>query len=576
MNPSVTATREIQLKTRSTRILYAGLLACTAQLALAQSAPAPAAPEIQAHAASECRALTERANDADLKVANAQAQREEPAKLATLLDRAIEFWRDASQHCEGRAQQRAQRNLTDSERARQALGAQLLSGPECTQSQKSAAELQELAQRALKERRWLDATMLFRKSENLWDDAVEQCSGESQQLAQQKHEQTRRDAHNAEFCAPLFEKASEQTRQLRRIGQSLSVIERQTHSQAAETLWRDAVEQCQGPAQESARGNAQALARERGSAWVRTELPGASAAPAATAATASAPKSGAASAPTRPPAPAPARATGQPPAAQPVTGQPAGDKTEPSAAAQPTELEYNSGDTRFKGIFSGPADKLSGSGQIDWANGDQYRGELREGKRNGQGEFVWANGQRYQGGWVDDLPQGQGQLVFTNGNRYEGEIVQGAPHGKGLMVYASGDRFEGLFAQGKPAGQGRYRWANGQSWNGSWLNEQPHGKGQLRFANGDVFEGQLDQGRPSGQGSLTYASGDRYEGAMLGGVPHGEGEYRWHNGDRYRGQWHSGVKQGQGVLEWSNGDRWEGRFEANQQTSDGQLIRHQP
>lgn len=538
----------------------------------ANASPAPDATRL------DCAAVSDQAMAADLRAATAQSRKEDGSQLAPLLDASIALWTQAARHCEGRAQERARRNLADSERSRQALATQLGANPACTSSQKDAGSLQELAQQAVRERRWTDASLLYRKAENMWDVAAERCGGEAQQTALQRRDQTAIDAHNAEFCAPVFERARDQSQQLRRIGPALATAERQAHSQAAETLWREAQTQCKGPALEVASGNVQTLARERGTPWVATAVPGAplvTSAPVSAATTAlPAPSSAAV-----PAALATAGARGgsvaATAAAAPTRAAAVVPAAAPPAAAQPPagEIDLQAGDTHFSGRFTRDGETLSGNGRVRWANGDVYTGELLKGRRHGQGELSWASGQRYSGSWVNDTPQGKGQMAFANGNRYEGEVADGLPQGTGRMLYASGDRFEGRFNRGSPDGQGTYHWANGQVYEGPWLNEQPHGKGRLRFANGNVFEGDLVRGAPQGTGVMQFASGDRYEGGMTQGLPHGSGSYRWTNGDSYAGQWQQGRKHGKGVMTWANGDRWEGVYENDAQTADGVLTR---
>lgn len=561
-----------------------------ASVAADSNAAMPAAtPAPQQAAVDTCASVSDRAMASDLRSATAQSQKEDSAKLARLVDESIALWTLAVQRCEGRGQERARRNLADSERSRQNLSAQLGASPACNAGQKDAGSLQEMALQAVRERRWVDAAMLYRKAENMWDVTAERCAGDAQQTALQRRDQTATDAHNAEHCAPVFERARDQSAQLRRLSAGLTPAEKLTHSQAAETLWREATEQCRGPALDMARNSAQSLARDRGTPWVATPVPGAPAAVARTPA-----PTPAAPAPALTAAPAAAlvasAATGSAAAASGGASAPGlfqslsnalaapvaavSAVVAPAASASgPQDMDLQAGDTRFTGRFARDGDALTGNGQVRWTSGDTFNGDIVKGQRHGQGSFVWASGQRYSGSWVNDQPQGQGQMGFANGDQYEGAVAQGLPHGQGRMRYASGDAFEGQFNRGKPDGQGQYRWANGQSYEGPWLNEQPHGHGKLTFANGNVYEGQLQHGKPEGSGSLTFASGDRYEGSVAQGLPNGEGRYRWTNGDQYVGQWQQGRKHGKGRMEWSNGDRWEGRFDNDGQSAEGTLTR---
>jgi hypothetical protein len=491
-----------------------------------------------------CTAVSDQAMAADMKVATAQSQRLDASSLLQLVDASISLWTSAVERCEGRAKERAQRNLLDSQRARQGLGVELSAVPACTIGHKDANTLQELAQQAVRDRRWLDAAVTYRKAESMWEVAAERCEGNLQEQAIKRREQTAIDGHNSEYCAPRFERAREQTLQFRRVSPDLTAQDRQAQSQVAESLWRIAIDQCKGPAQDLARSSAQTLARERGTPWVATTLPSASLANSnsvAVAANLAKPV-----------------AAGSSSIASPVTS---------------TDIEIQAGTTRFVGRFVQEDSQISGNGQIFWSNGDTYRGDVFRGKRHGQGAFQWSNGQSFIGPWEADQPRGRGVLRYANGDQYEGEVTGGVPNGGGVFKFASGDVLEGKFSDGKAEGQGTYRWVSGMTYDGIFTNNQPHGKGKMKFADGNLYDGDLVNGQPQGAGTMVYVTGDRYEGTFNQGKPSGTGSYRWANGDSYVGDWREGVKHGKGQMLWSSGDRWVGVYLDDQQTNDGKLIR---
>ena len=548
---------------------------------------------------------------ADLKAATAQSQKADAPDLAKLFDAAIGLWQEAVGLCQGRAKERAQRNLADNQKVRASIGELLGAGEQCAGSQKDANTLQDLARQATTERRWQDAAVLYRKSENMWDLAAERCTGPQQQLAAQRREQVAVDGHNAEFCAPRFDRARDFNQRFRNSQAAMQPAEKQTQSQMAETLWREAIGQCKGPALDLARSNAQNLARERGTAWVATQPPDlpatplarAPAAPAAagTAGTVAALGAAGTNAPGQAGA---AAATGARAAAggAAAVGSGAGTAATAAAAATTTAAAATGGigntsaparavdttpkqvdlvldgGTKLTGLFARAEDGLTytGQGRILWRNGDAYDGAVRAGKRHGQGEFTWANGQKYKGDWVNDRPEGNGVLRFVNGNLYDGSVVDGQPHGKGKMIYASGDVYTGQLNQGVQHGQGAYLWTSGQRYDGPWVRGQAVGQALMTFANGNTYQGEVLEGQPHGQGKLSYVSGDVYTGTLAKGLPSGQGVYQWKSGDRYTGAWKAGLKDGQGVMAWSNGDRWEGVFANDQPTAQGQLIRKAP
>ncbi|WP_439952517.1 hypothetical protein, partial [Escherichia coli] len=64
----------------------------------------------------------------------------------------------------------------------------------------------------------------------------------------------------------------------------------------------------------------------------------------------------------------------------------------------PKLFDRSAGDTRYVGQFVREADDtVSGTGRVEWKNGDVYEGPLTHSQRQGVGEIRWASGQRYKG-----------------------------------------------------------------------------------------------------------------------------------------------------------------------------------
>ena len=496
----------------------------------AAQVPTPKMDEASAPVTQElCRNSSENAMTVDFKAATAQSQNRGTAEQLALHDEALALWQKAAVHCEGRLKDRALRNMADSQQSRASLSEKKTAGPQCENAHKDAGTLQELARQALSERRFAPAATLFRKAETAWELAADKCTGSLLDVANQRREQSEIDGYNAETCAPAFEKARDNTQKLRASGPASSREDKQDALMVAETLWRDAQSVCKGAVVEAARNNALALARERGTPWepraASTPVTGptGAAAPVRSGSVAASPSSPALAAPGNPNAAA-----------------------DTAAGALVPVLDFNGGTTRFTGKFLQDAGAItySGSGKIDWPNGDSYDGAVVRSARQGKGIFVWQNGQRYSGDWDKNVPQGQGQLRFANGNDYEGQISNGTPHGQGRMQFASGDTFVGRFEQGQVAQPGIYTWKSGQRFVGGWKNALPHG-----------------------QGEMSFTSGARYVGAVEQGEPHGQGTFFWPNGDKYEGFWQQGKKHGQGVFTWQAGERWEGIYANDEQTA---------
>lgn len=582
---------------------------------VASSAPAVAeVPPAPPPEPEGCRPLTLKAMSADVKAFNAQAQKLDLAEQARLFDEVLLLWEKAVAQCEGHPKEQAQHNLANSQKARNNIAEQLGSGPQCVATIKDAESLQNMAKQALSERRWNDASILFLKSESLWDMATEDCSGRQQEQAYRRRSEAGIDGHNAEFCAPLFDKAREQTQKLRSSQAQLSPEDKQNQSMVAETLWREAMEACKGDAvKDIARNNAQALARERGTLWVARALPNPSsqAVPVAQKAGVGGPQAGAPGIPqpsqtvprdvpvAAPPLVAastsgkqvePAASSGssasaipsaaaglmvsafaaQPPApslsvAAPTSAQPVAQES-PAKRPPPAKLtEFNAEDAKGLSTYSGP-------GKVVWGNGDVYEGDLVQGLRQGKGSFNWKSGQRYEGDWVHDRPQGQGSIKFANGNQYEGGVSDAVPQGQGRMQYASGDSYVGNFTAGSPDGQGIYTWKNGQKYEGGWKNFRPSGQGRMWFASGESYVGHYVNGEPEGEGEYLFANGDKYTGSWKAGKKQGAGRTQFASGELYVGNYVDGQADGEGEYTFSNGDKYVGHWKAGSRHGQGAYI----
>ena len=156
---------------------------------------------------------------------------------------------------------------------------------------------------------------------------------------------------------------------------------------------------------------------------------------------------------------------------------------------------------------------------INYANDDQYLGEIKNGLRNGKGKMTYSNGNIYSGDWIDDVFHGKGTYLKPNGQsmsgdwengylirgqiiffkdvmgeeKYIGEVVYGffgftIPHGMGAYFCLNGDKYVGEFVDYKKEGKGTFTWANGDSYCGYWHDDEFHGKGILN-KDGIIKEG---------------------------------------------------------------------------------------
>jgi len=75
-------------------------------------------------------------------------------------------------------------------------------------------------------------------------------------------------------------------------------------------------------------------------------------------------------------------------------------------------------------------------GQVEtrnYANGDVYVGEIRDGQLNGQGTWTSASGDVYVGEYRDDQANGQGTYTFAGGDVYVGEHRDNQSNGQGTV-----------------------------------------------------------------------------------------------------------------------------------------------
>ncbi|MBP8132655.1 MAG: hypothetical protein KAY13_00150 [Zoogloea sp.] len=448
--------------------------------------------EVAASHQSDCLPRFDKALDLDIRAAAVRVEKGDPAEVERLLAEAEGIWREALTLCQPPHREKAEKSLAATVRTRTTNAELLSAGPACDAAWKNAGALIDYAKVAWKDKHWDDAAMLYSKAVMAWEGAVDKCVGTRQQQAQRKVEQTQIDAHNAEFCGPLWDSATEQSQRLKGGGASVSATERDVLSVKAEVIWRDAVAQCRGNPQTLARTNADALARERG-----TPLPAQAMAmygskrpalPAAVVPSVPGPTSVAIT----PSAPPSREAPVVTSAALPV-----------SAPAVVADAVLVAGDTTYRGAFAvdPKSGVVSGSGTIAWRNGESFSGTLVNGRRQGKGRFNWVSGQWYEGDWVDDRSTGHGVIQFPGGNRYEGAVSDGEPQGRGSLIFATGDRYTGDFVRGVFHGQGTYAWKSGNRYEGAWSLGKKHGQGRLTWVAGDAWEGEFrdDQKTESGK-----------------------------------------------------------------------------
>jgi hypothetical protein len=99
-------------------------------------------------------------------------------------------------------------------------------------------------------------------------------------------------------------------------------------------------------------------------------------------------------------------------------------------------------DKHGKSAISGTAvfknGKAEGQGEITWADGRKYKGEIKNGKENGHGVLTWKHGASYDGEFKNGLREGKGTFITANGTKYQGEFTNGMPHGQFKITHPDG------------------------------------------------------------------------------------------------------------------------------------------
>jgi len=82
---------------------------------------------------------------------------------------------------------------------------------------------------------------------------------------------------------------------------------------------------------------------------------------------------------------------------------------------------------------------------ITFTGQSQCKGDCK----NGYGEYKWSDGDQYKGEWKEGKFHGKGAYFYSNGSTYTGTYNKGKKHGEGIFVNANGKNFEGVWENGK-------------------------------------------------------------------------------------------------------------------------------
>ena len=204
-------------------------------------------------------------------------------------------------------------------------------------------------------------------------------------------------------------------------------------------------------------------------------------------------------------------------------------------------------------------------GELQYAAGVLYKGEVCKGKADGSGSLYFSNGSVFTGKWnmgqVDENLGGA--YVFADGSRYSGQLRNGYPGGNGVYTSCSGQTIDGEWRYVKdktgytgmllndlPYGQGDYIFPDGSKYTGEFWNGFTEGMGNYTACDGIVFSGRwsyvenaegysgmLLDGEYCGWGRQSYPTEGCYCGEFKNGFPDGRGSYTTKDGSRFAGNW---------------------------------------
>jgi len=293
------------------------------------------------------------------------------------------------------------------------------------------------------------------------------------------------------------------------------------------------------------------------------------------------------------------------------------------------KIKYKDGST-----YTGEVDEFylpKGKGMMEYPNGDIYKGDWNDNKKNGKGEMQYKNGNKYKGTWKNDMKYGEGMMKYFNGQSYNGlwkndlyddifngetmlsfekngeefagpefdidcqdvddeeyevtinykdgskfegtiTCIDGELIANGVMTYSNGNIYGGNFLRGMKNEFGSMFYSNGDVYEGEWQDDLKNGEGEMKYANGDIYNGEWKYDLKNGQGEMKYSNQDIYSGEWEGDLKQGIGKMNYANGNKYIGQWNDDIKYGKGEIKYENGDIYKGQFENDMKHGKGEMT----
>lgn len=193
----------------------------------------------------------------------------------------------------------------------------------------------------------------------------------------------------------------------------------------------------------------------------------------------------------------------------------------------------------YKGIFTD--DDSERKGVFFFKNGNIYDGEMQGGYEvigNGtyfytdgiieKGNFNFSNlvsGVRYlTNGDILEINDKKTTIFYANGNVYRGTVKNNLAHGKGTLYYSNGNTYYGDFKNGNADGEGILIIKSGSAYKGEFKDNQFYGAGTFCLDASQTIVGEFDSGKIHGKiayyidDELSYTA-DCYYGSVVQKYP---------------------------------------------------------
>ena len=211
-------------------------------------------------------------------------------------------------------------------------------------------------------------------------------------------------------------------------------------------------------------------------------------------------------------------------------------------------------------------------GEIQYENGEIYKGELINNKREGVGKFYMKNGDYYIGRWINDKAQGFGRQYYPNKKlKYIGNFDNNEYNDYGVYFWENGERYEGFFRNSMATGIGKYYYINGDLYEGDFVDNIKQGQGKYICSNGNYFIGQWRNDMQNGYGE--YYENDKvvYKGNLVDGMKNGYGKYYEDGALKYKGNFYDDKYDGEGKL-YDSSSLYFGEWKSGQKNGNGKQF----